>query len=621
MGAGKNFTMRSASSVALIALCLGAVADAATYASVRSDVWVKSLPEANTPDPKDGRRVHVAIEGCDALANVTSDKALQSVTVNGVEGINLQDIGNFDWFRAHANPELRSLWISFHTHNTGWLGSHVNVEVKQALSGPVICQGTAPIVASDAALTLSYAVMRSGGNEAVLHVHNNDDSSAHKLANLTFDGIQVANASVSIPAGGHAIFVARLPAQKHAAEVWTASLATDSGTLGFGGRADVSERLVAGVWPHSTDCSLPGGNDENAAQLRSMGVNSVFYHFDNWDENCGGEELYSVVNVLANNTSADAFHVVTDFFTAEKVKPEALKFIDALFVGDEVDGGYDSDHLMKALSRSMAAQQAAPHTLTFQGSKTTRNVGSFAGITDIQAADAYCGACAPTMLAVVLPLPVDYPYKYLRNARENHAPLPFWGYGQLYSDAWSYQPNTNEIIMQLGQAVAAGSKGIMFFQSYAKFMSQKKSVGDIGSALKSILAVGQVIHQGDVVGLGMSTSGTIGKDVLIEVIRSPEQVLVVVVNINAAGYSNLLCHTIILDGHWKINDLHLDSIDLDLSAAPDVSGLENWREAADGNLQPLSDVTVSTSGGKVQLSGIDVRSSMPLRLFVADVSR
>ena len=46
-------------------LCLGG---GATYASV-ADVWVKSLPESNTPDPKDGRRVHVSIEGCGALAN------------------------------------------------------------------------------------------------------------------------------------------------------------------------------------------------------------------------------------------------------------------------------------------------------------------------------------------------------------------------------------------------------------------------------------------------------------------------------------------------------------------------------------------------------------------------
>ena len=110
-------------SAGLSLLCLGA--EAATYASVRSDVWVKSLPESNTPDPKDGRRVHVSIEGCGALANITKDQMIQSVTVNGAEGIDLQGIAQFDWLRAHANPELRSLWISFHTHDVSWLGSRV----------------------------------------------------------------------------------------------------------------------------------------------------------------------------------------------------------------------------------------------------------------------------------------------------------------------------------------------------------------------------------------------------------------------------------------------------------------------------------------------------------------
>ena len=350
----------------------------------------------------------------------------------------------------------------------------------RAKGGPVICKGR-PRRSSDSGLTLSTP--SSGRSEAVLHVHNNDESSPHDLRNLTFDGLRVPNATATVPAGGHATFVARLTAQKRAAQVWTASIATETGTLGFGGRADVSERLVTGVWPHSTDCPLPGANDQNAAQLKSMGVNSVFYHFDDFQKNCGGGDLHSLVDTLANDTSPNAFHVLTDFVTAESVKPESLKFIDALFIGDEVDGDYDSDHLMKALKRSMQAQQAAPNTLTFQGSKTTRNVGSFAGITDIQASDAYCAACAPTMLAVVLPLPVDYPYKYLRNARDNHAPLPFWGYGQLY---WTRGRTSNTARLSCSWARrCCRVEGFMFFQSYAKFLSQKKSVGDIGSALKS----------------------------------------------------------------------------------------------------------------------------------------
>ena len=46
------------------------------------------------------------------------------------------------------------------------------------------------------------------------------------------------------------------------------------------------------------------------------------------------------------------------------------------------------------------------------------------------------------MLPVIKTLPLQYPYLYLRNARDNTMPLPFWGYSQLYSGAWSYQAAT-----------------------------------------------------------------------------------------------------------------------------------------------------------------------------------
>ena len=87
-----------------------------------------------------------------------------------------------------------------------------------------------------------------------------------------------------------------------------------------------------------------------------------------------------------------------------------------------------------ALGKFYKAQRTVPDVPTYQGSKTTRNVGAFSGIADIQGSDAYAGACAPTMLPVIKRLPLQYPYYYLRNARDNHAPGVFWGYAQLYSN-------------------------------------------------------------------------------------------------------------------------------------------------------------------------------------------
>ena len=59
-------------------------------------------------------------------------------------------------------------------------------------------------------------------------------------------------------------------------------------------------------------------------------------------------------------------------------------------------------------------------------------------------------------------------YYYLRNARDNHAPLPLWGYSQLYNNSWKYQPQMNEILTQMAQVIISGAKGQMLFQPYVQ---------------------------------------------------------------------------------------------------------------------------------------------------------
>lgn len=411
------------------------------------------------------------------------------------------------------------------------------------------------------------------------------------------------------------------PAKKATGEVWTATLVVDSPSadgIGVGGRADLNERFVVNAWPHSSDCPLPGGNDKNAEQLQDTGINSVFYEGGNFKKNCGAK-LDDVLNKLGAQNSSAWFHALTDADTAAALTPLArASVVDALNIGDEVDGDVDAEHLRKTLQKSLESTASVPSVLTYQGSKTSRNVGSFAGITDIQGSDAYCAACAPTMDPVVAKLPLDYPLRYLRNARDNHVPLPFWGYAQLYSDAWGYQANANELIAQIGQVVLSGSKGMLLFQSYNEQFS-KHRIKDISSVIRSMGAVGKTIREGDVGGMAFSTSAKLNKQVLIEVVRSPEQLLLVLVNTHATGYSNLLCHTGITDRHWTFHPLNVDSVTLSLASAPGVTSLGNWREAVDGKLIPLDTVTVKAESGSVKLSSIEMSDNIPVRFFLADV--
>merc|ERR1712216_934792 len=115
---------------------------------------------------------------------------------------------------------------------------------------------------------------------------------------------------------------------------------------------------------------------------------------------------------------------------------------------------------------------------------------------------------------------------------------------------------------------------------------------------------GSVIREGDVQALGITTSSKLNDEVMIEVIRSPEKLLLVVINTKAHGYSNLLCHTGIVNRHWTFESQTIQDIVLDTSTAPDVTALSNWQEVVDGSISPIGDVKVDTDGHKVTLSKV-----------------
>ena len=97
--------------------------------------------------------------------------------------------------------------------------------------------------------------------------------------------------------------------------------------------------------------------------------------------------------------------------------------------------------------------------------------------------------------------------------------------------------------------------------------------------------------------------------------------LVVVVNTNAKGYSNLLCHTEILGRHWTFSAQTVKQLTLHTDSAGERLSLGNWAEAVQGSMQPLQgSVKVSSSGADVVLSNIVLSADIPVRFFTADVT-
>ena len=259
----------------------------------------------------------------------------------------------------------------------------------------------------------------------------------------------------------------------------------------------------------------------------------------------------------------------------------------------------------------LAHAEATGATLSSAG-----NVGAFAGIADIQGSDAYAGACAPTMLPVIRRLPLQYPYYYLRNARDNHKPLTMWGYSQLYSDAWTYQANANELVAQIGQVVLSGSKAMMLFQANLEQADGHKN-GPIKEALRNVQALREELRVGDVQGAPFTSTSKLGEEVMVETILTPERLIVAIVNTDASGYSNLLCHAL-TSRHWTFQKHTIDELTLTLPLG--AANLTNWQQTKDGALVALDDVQVAPDAASVALRGIALDDEVPFRMFVADVA-
>jgi hypothetical protein len=172
---------------------------------------------------------------------------------------------------------------------------------------------------------------------------------------------------------------------------------------------------------------------------------------------------------------------------------------------------------------------------------------------------------------------------------------------------------------QIAQTVLSGSKGLMFFQTYHSVLSTTNT-SLVRSAIQSVRAVSETIRVGDIEGLRFNVSSRLNEEVMVETILSPTQLLVVVINIDAKGYSNLLCH-VDVEKHWNFRKHTLQSLTLDLTGTPQVRGLSNWREVVDGQMKQPSAVRIgSHSTGTISFERMELDDQLVARFFVADVA-
>eukprot|EP01052_Picozoa_sp_SAG31_P053971 SAG31_NODE_14104_length_827_cov_0.923077_1_plen_250_part_10 len=245
---------------------------------MRADRWLSQFPVEKQPPPTSGRRIQIVVTA--PMIHSATPSSPRSLTINGQQCMNLSaddgaDLTYLDWCRAHLNAVTGQIWVSFHTRNAEW--SQGALSLSADLDGSRAFDATA--VAVRLPLVLSYVTTAFNGTQVILHVHSESSSSA-VVTGLTLDGVGIHEENVTIPAGGHGIFVAKARQQKLRGDVWTAVLFVDGSEAGaaYGGRT-VGERWVTEAWPKSTDCPLPRSSapqDPNATEVEALGIDSLF---------------------------------------------------------------------------------------------------------------------------------------------------------------------------------------------------------------------------------------------------------------------------------------------------------------------------------------------------------
>jgi hypothetical protein len=368
----------------------------------------------------------------------------------------------------------------------------------------------------------------------------NDDKVAHTLTSLFVDGRDVlATGAVCVPnltvtPGETVMWTVPRCAPLEPGRAWTVTAVFDGASASVGVGRLLPPRFPIEAWSKSADCAFPGENDASFKRHVDAGFDASFVRakMNNGCDMSGAK----MVNTGLTGTGYQG--LITDVLGLAN-PASALTNLDnvlGLFTGDEVDGelvegGQSKPELQATESRKL--WEYYPARPTYQGGKTNRNVGIFAGATDIQGMGFYVVACAPHITPFGNHPPLRAAYDYLRNTRDNHMPLPTWLYAQGLSDVWNkstfglVQPEPQEIDVQAISIIAAGGKGLMWFQTQlAEADHAPKRWEVIVHANRTFRAVRDELRVGDLTGRA-KTKG----EAIVEEVRGREAIVVPLVNL------------------------------------------------------------------------------------------
>ncbi len=179
-------------------------------------------------------------------------------------------------------------------------------------------------------------------------------------------------------------------------------------------------------------------------------------------------------------------------------------------------------------------------------------------------------------------------------------------------DTVHVQPDPQEIRVQAMSAVAAGAKGLMWFQSALAEADHDADRWDaIAFVNASIRGVRHLLRAGDPTGLA-STEGA----AIVEAIRTEDALVVPVINLAAESEPTaLLCAgSFVLEStvpHWVLG---AQTLDLEVDVPSDLAVTDIF-EVRNGELLEIS-VAPQVDGRTITIPGVELSNALPTRLFV-----
>ncbi len=381
-----------------------------------------------------------------------------------------------------------------------------------------------------------------------------------------------------------------------------------------GGRV-VAEHFPIHTWPVEADCPFPGASAPNLAAHVAKGFDTFFLRSSYSGSGCNNTNATSII---ANAASANIYLMPDEFMSLPNGLGAAQR-VPTRLLSDEGDSSNDENRVTQLAEDVQARWETNPTMATYIGGSRQRKNGRFAGASDIQGMDFYVAACAPHITPFGSHPPLRGAYDYLRITRDNHMPLPTWLYTQGLHGGWNKsvlglttvrQPDPTEARIQAFSVIAAGGKGLMYFQTNIGLATGASSAtwAELGRQNGDIRSVRKLLRAGDITGQAGSSDAA----VLVDVIRSPDALVLVAIGTkNNGGIDDTTCAIPTNAPHWSVQPV---SADVWFEIPPDL-GIVDAFEVLDGAIRPLP-AGARYDGRKVTLPALAFDAAHPTRMIV-----